>query len=59
MVSNVISVEFVCPDDPNQPKVKRKLLKDMDVQKVTGLAQRLFKTYGKIPTLSFVQHEVS
>ena len=60
MVSNVISVEFVCPDDPSQPKgVKRKLLKDMDVQKVTGLAQRLFKTYGKIPTLSFVQQEVS
>lgn len=60
MVSNVISVEFACPDDPAQSKgIKRKLLKDMDVQKVTGLAQRLFKTYGKIPTLSFVQQELS
>lgn len=54
MGSNVISVEFTCPDDPNQPqKVRRKLLKDMEVQKVVGLVQRLFKTSGKIPTLSF------
>lgn len=60
MVSNVISVEFACPNDPSQSEgIKRKLLKDMDVQKVTGLAQRLFKTRGKIPTLSFVQQEVS
>ena len=60
MASNVITVKFLCPDDPSQPGgVKRKLLKDMDVQKVTGLAQKLFKSYGKIPSLSFVQHDVS
>ncbi|XP_012251255.2 tubulin-specific chaperone E isoform X2 [Athalia rosae] len=60
MGSNVISVEFMCPDDPNQPqKVRRKLLKDMEVQKVVGLVQRLFKTNGKIPTLSFVQHKLN
>ena len=59
MASNVITVEFVCPNDPNQPKgIKRKLLKDMNVQKVVGLAQRLFKTGGKIPELSFVQQKV-
>lgn len=59
MASNVITVEFTCPNDPSQPKgVKRKLLKDMNVQKVIGLAQRLFKTGGKMPELSFVQQKV-
>lgn len=59
MVSNVITVEFVCPDHPNQPRgIKRKLLKDMEVQKVIGLAQRLFRTGGKIPRLSFIQQNV-
>lgn len=60
MMSNVITVEFVCPDNPNHSSIiRRKLLKDMDVQKVTGLAQRLFKTEGRIPTLSFVRQNVS
>lgn len=60
MISNVITVEFICPDHPNQPKgIKRKLLKDMEVQKVIGLAQRLFRTGGKIPTLSFIQRNLS
>lgn len=60
MVSNVITVQFVCPDHPNQPRgIKRKLLKDMEVQKVIGLAQRLFKTGGKIPALSFIQQNVT
>ncbi|KAG7198222.1 hypothetical protein KM043_005629 [Ampulex compressa] len=60
MVSNVIMVELVCPDHPSQPKgIKRKLLKDMEVQKVIGLAQRLFKTGGKIPSLSFIQQNLS
>ncbi|KAG6804431.1 tubulin-specific chaperone E isoform X2 [Apis mellifera caucasica] len=60
MVSNVITVEFVCPDHLDQPKgIKRKLLKDMEVQKVIGLAQRLFKTGGKIPNLSFIQQNLS
>ncbi|XP_015429023.1 PREDICTED: tubulin-specific chaperone E [Dufourea novaeangliae] len=60
MISNVITVEFVCPDHANQPRgVKRKLLKDMEVQKVIGLAQRLFRTGGKIPSLSFIQHNLS
>ncbi|XP_015599649.1 tubulin-specific chaperone E isoform X2 [Cephus cinctus] len=60
MMSNVISVEFVCPKDQGQNKgIKRKLLKDMEVQKVTGLAQRLFKTGGKIPVLSFLQQNLS
>lgn len=59
MVSNVITVEFVCPDHLDQPKgIKRKLLKDMEVQKVIGLAQRLFKTGGKIPNLSFIKQNV-
>lgn len=60
MVSDVITVEFLCPNDPVQTKtITRKLLKDMDVQKVTGLAQRIFRTGGKIPTLSFVRRDVS
>ncbi|XP_011254453.1 tubulin-specific chaperone E isoform X1 [Camponotus floridanus] len=60
MVSNVITVEFVCPDDPRQPRgIKRKLLKDMEVQKMIGLAQRLFKTGGKIPALSFISQDLS
>ncbi|XP_076276691.1 tubulin-specific chaperone E-like isoform X1 [Lasioglossum baleicum] len=60
MVSNVITVEFLCPGHPSQPRgIKRKLLKDMEVQKVIGLAQRLFRTGGKIPTLSFIQHNLS
>jgi len=60
MISNVITVEFVCPDDPHQPRgIKRKLLKDMEVQKMIGLAQRLFKTGGKIPVLSFIPRNVS
>jgi len=59
MVSNVIMVEFVCPDDPRQPRgIKRKLLKDMEVQKLIGLVQRLFKTGGKIPALSFIPRNV-
>lgn len=49
----------MCPDHPNQPRgIKRKLLKDMEVQKVIGLTQRLFRTGGKIPSLSFIQHNV-
>ncbi|XP_071641418.1 tubulin-specific chaperone E-like isoform X1 [Temnothorax longispinosus] len=60
MVSNVITVEFVCPDDPCQSRgIKRKLLKDMEVQKMIGLVQRLFKTGGKIPALSFIQRNLS
>lgn len=60
MVSNVITVEFLCPDDSHQPRgIKRKLLKDMEVQKIIGLAQRLFKTGGKIPALSFISQDVS
>lgn len=60
MVSNVITVEFICPNHPQQPRgIKRKLLKDMEVQKVIGLAQRLFKTGGKIPELSFIQRNLS
>ncbi|EGI66346.1 Tubulin-specific chaperone E [Acromyrmex echinatior] len=60
MISNVITVEFVCPDDPHQPRgIKRKLLKDMEVQKMIGLAQRLFKTGGKIPALSFIPRNLS
>ncbi|KAL0108338.1 hypothetical protein PUN28_015105 [Cardiocondyla obscurior] len=60
MVSNVITVEFICPDDPCQPRgIKRKLLKDMEVQKMIGLAQRLFKTGGKIPALSFIPRNLS
>lgn len=59
MVSNVITVEFLCPGTPNYESIgiKRKLLKDMELQKVLGLVQRLFKK-GKIPTLSFVQKNV-
>ncbi|EFN86898.1 tubulin-specific chaperone E [Harpegnathos saltator] len=60
MVSNVITVEFLCPDDPRQPRgIKRKLLKDMEVQKMIGIAQRLFKTGGKIPALSFIPRNLS
>lgn len=60
MVSNVITVEFLCPDDPSRTTgIKRKVLKDMEVQKVTGLVQRLFKTGGKIPILSFIQQNLS
>ncbi|EZA50346.1 hypothetical protein DMN91_003520 [Ooceraea biroi] len=60
MISNVITVEFLCPDDPRQPRgIKRKLLKDMEVQKMIGLAQRLFKTGGKIPVLSFISQNLS
>ncbi|OAD56160.1 Tubulin-specific chaperone E [Eufriesea mexicana] len=56
----LVSMEFVCPDHPNQPRgIKRKLLKDMEVQKVIGLAQRLFRTGGKIPRLSFIQQNLS
>lgn len=60
MISNVITVEFLCPDDPRQSRgIKKKLLKDMEVQKMIGLAQRLFKTGGKIPILSFIPRNVS
>lgn len=59
MISNVITVEFLCPDNADQPRgIKRKLLKDMEVQKLIGLAQRLFKTGGKIPVLSFIPRNV-
>ncbi|KAJ8678996.1 hypothetical protein QAD02_014783 [Eretmocerus hayati] len=57
--SNVITVEFICPDDENIKPVKKKLLKNMDVQKLAGIAQRLFRINGKIPTLSFVRPQVS
>jgi len=60
MISNVITVEFVCPNDLHQPReIKRKLFKDMEVQKMIGLAQKLFKTGGKIPILSFISQNVS
>jgi len=57
--SNVITVEFVCPDNPNIKSIKKKLLKNMDVQKLMGVVQRLFRINGKIPTLSFVRPKVS
>ncbi|XP_066585761.1 tubulin-specific chaperone E [Prorops nasuta] len=60
MMSNVINVEFISLDDPIKPTViKRKLLKNIEVQKIIGLTQRLFKTGGKIPTLSFKQKNLS
>lgn len=67
MESDVITVEFICMNGSTkttaatttQKSTKRKLLKDMDVQKLTGLAQRLFKTGRKVPKLSFVQPNVS
>ncbi|KAL7293924.1 hypothetical protein TKK_0012654 [Trichogramma kaykai] len=57
--SNVITVEFICPDIPNFPPVKKKLLKNMDVQKLMGIVQRLFRLNGKLPTLSFIRPKVS
>lgn len=57
--SNVITVEFVCPDDPNIKSIKKKILKNMDVQKLMGIVTRLFRINGKIPTLSFVRPRVS
>ncbi|XP_063995172.1 tubulin-specific chaperone E [Diachasmimorpha longicaudata] len=60
MKADVITVEFVSMNDSLQEKcVKRKVLKEMDVQKLTGIAQRLFKIGGKIPILSFVQSKLS
>lgn len=60
MESNVITVEFVCMNEQTtQKSAKRKLMKDMDVQKLTGLAQKLFQTGRKVPKLSFVQPNVS
>ncbi|XP_015124320.1 tubulin-specific chaperone E isoform X2 [Diachasma alloeum] len=60
MKSDVIIIEFVSMNDSLQGKcVKRKVLKEMDVQKLTGIAQRLFKIGGKIPILSFVQSKLS
>ncbi|KAH0951299.1 hypothetical protein HN011_002077 [Eciton burchellii] len=60
MITNVITVEFVCLDDLHQPReIKRKLFKDMEVQKMIGLVQRLFKTGGKIPILSFISQNLS
>ncbi|XP_034940135.1 tubulin-specific chaperone E [Chelonus insularis] len=55
MKSDLITVEFICMNESSQcSSVKKKLLKEMDVQKLTGLVQRIFKTRGKIPKLSFV-----
>ncbi|XP_008544109.1 tubulin-specific chaperone E [Microplitis demolitor] len=56
MKSDVITVEFVSTNVESKVKnVKRKLLKDMDVQKLTGLVQRMFRIAGKIPKLSLIQ----
>ncbi|XP_024880854.1 tubulin-specific chaperone E-like isoform X1 [Temnothorax curvispinosus] len=47
MVSNVMTVEFVCPDDPRQSRgIKRKLLKDVEVQKMIGLVQKSVNEAG-------------
>ncbi|XP_011304811.1 tubulin-specific chaperone E [Fopius arisanus] len=60
MKSDVITVEFVSMNEASQGKsVKRKVLNEMEVQKLTGIAQRLFKIGGKIPILSFVQSKLS
>lgn len=60
MKSDVITVEFVSTNVESKVKnVKRKLLKDMDVQKLTGLVQRMFRIAGKIPKLSLIQSNVS
>lgn len=56
--SNVITVEFRCPDDPNIKPIKKKLLKNMDVHKLMGIVQRLFRINGKLPILSFVRPKV-
>lgn len=59
MKSDVITIEFVSMNETLEtPSKKKKLLKDMDVQKLTGIAQRLFKTGRKIPILS-IQSKVS
>ncbi|KAK0085825.1 hypothetical protein PV325_004352 [Microctonus aethiopoides] len=53
MKSDVITIEFVSMNETLETSSKKKkLLKDMDVQKLTGIAQRLFKTGRKIPILS-------
>ncbi|KAG8042094.1 hypothetical protein G9C98_000085 [Cotesia typhae] len=55
MKSDVITVEFVSSNvESKVQNVKRKIMKDMNVQKVMGLVQRIFKISGKIPTLSLI-----
>ncbi|KAH0541049.1 tubulin-specific chaperone E [Cotesia glomerata] len=55
MKSDVITVEFVSSNvESKVQNVKRKVMKDMNVQKVMGLVQRIFKISGKIPTLSLI-----
>ncbi|XP_011503060.1 PREDICTED: tubulin-specific chaperone E [Ceratosolen solmsi marchali] len=57
--SNVITVKFICPDNPNFKEVDKKLMRNMDVQKLIGIVQRLFRINGKIPLLSFIRPNVS
>lgn len=60
MKSDVLTLEFVnMNESPSGQGIKRKVMKEMDVQKLVGMAKRVFKVSGTVPTLSFVQSNVS
>jgi hypothetical protein len=52
-----LAVEIFSPDHGGK-SYKKKLPQSMQVQKLTGLAQRLFNTRNEIPKLAYISSKV-
>lgn len=57
--SRMINIRIFCSSQPNMPQFQKKLPKNMTVQKLIGLVQRLMDTGGHVPKLCAISAKVS
>lgn len=56
--SRLVNIKIVCTNLPSLPEYSRKVPKNMTVQKLTGLVQKLMNTGGCVPTLFVISAKV-
>ena len=56
--SRMVTVKIFCSNHPNLPQFEKKVPKNMTVQKLMGLVQRLMDTGGHIPKLHVISTKV-
>lgn len=56
--SRLINVRIFCQDRSNMPEFKKRVPKNMTVQKLMGLVQKLMDTGGSMPSLQAISAKV-
>lgn len=56
--SRLINVRIFCPSNSNMPEFKKRVPKNMTVQKLSGLVQKLMDTGGSMPVLQAISAKV-